>query len=160
MKIRILEDVKTNLTEEDILLTLPEEVDLIGISEMKVKNYLVRYFLHKNEIVVTEVKPLPEEVETNSNHKNVFLAFLKEESSLLSVVDLYSLYKTYRDKSFAAYVDGNNKDYLKYKSQALVNNHILLATKGMYYIDLYKFLNFRKLQKQKLLIVEKLKFYF
>ena len=82
---------------------------------MKVKNYLVRYFLHKNEIVVTEVKPLPEEVETNSNHKNVFLAFLKEESSLLSVVDLYSLYKTYRDKSFAAYVDGNNKDYLKYK---------------------------------------------
>ena len=77
MKIRILEDVKTDLTEEEILSILPEEVDPIGISEIKVKNYLVRYFLHKDEIVVTEVKPLPEEVETNSNHKNVFLAFLQ-----------------------------------------------------------------------------------
>ena len=115
MKIRILENVKTDLTEEEILSILPEDVDPIGISEMKVKNCLVRYFLHKDEIVVTEVKPLPEEVETNSNHKNVFLAFLKEEASLLSDVDLYSLYKTYRDKLFAAYVDGNNKDYLKYK---------------------------------------------
>ena len=115
MKIRILEDVKTSLTEEDILLTLPEDVDPIGISEMKVKNCLVRYFLHKNEIVVTEVKPLPKEVETNSNHKNVFLAFLQEQSSLLSDIDVYSLYKTYKDKSFIAYVDGNNKDYIKYE---------------------------------------------
>ena len=61
MKIRILENVKTSLTEEDILLTLPEEVDPVGISEVKVKNCLVRYFLYKNEIVITEVKPLPEE---------------------------------------------------------------------------------------------------
>ena len=120
MKIRILENVKTSLTEEDILLTLPEDVDPIGISEIKVKNCLVRYFLHKDEIVVTEVKPLPEEVETNSNHKNVFLAFLKEEASLLSDVDLYSLYRTYKDKSFIAYVDGNNKDHSKYKEYAEV----------------------------------------
>lgn len=59
MKIRILEDVKTDLTEEEILSMLPEEVDPIGISEIKVKNYLVRYFLHKDEIIVMEV--LPEE---------------------------------------------------------------------------------------------------
>ena len=120
MKVRILEDVKTDLTEEEILLILPEEVDPIGISEIKVKNCLVRYFLHKDEIVVTEARPLPEEVETNSNHKNVFLAFLKEQSSLLLDVDLYSLYKTYKDKSFAAYVDGNNKDYSKYREYAEV----------------------------------------
>ena len=61
MKVRILEDVKTDLTEEEILSILPEEVDPIGISEIKVKNCLVRYFLYKNEIVVMEVKPLPEE---------------------------------------------------------------------------------------------------
>ena len=115
MKIRILENVKTDLTEEEILSILPEELDPIGISEIKVKNCLVRYFLYKDEIVITEVKPLPEKVKTNSNHKNLFLAFLKEEASLLSDVDLYSLYKTYRDKSFAAYVDENNRDYLKYK---------------------------------------------
>ena len=115
MKIRILENVKTDLTEEQILSVVPEDLDPIGISEMKVKNCLVRYFLHKNEIVVTEVKPLPKEVETNSNHKNVFLAFLQEECSLLSDRDLYTLYKTYRNKEFVAYVDGNNEDHLKYE---------------------------------------------
>lgn len=47
--------------------------------------------------------------------KNLFLLFLKEEVPLMSNSDLYSLYRTYRDKSFAAYVDANNKDYLKYK---------------------------------------------
>ena len=61
MKIRILENVKTDLTEEEILSMLPEEIDPIGISETKVKNCLVRYFLYKNEIVITEVRPLPEE---------------------------------------------------------------------------------------------------
>ena len=61
MKVRILEDVKTGLTEEQILSVVPEEVDPIGISKIKVKNCLVRYFLHKDEIVVMEVKPLPEE---------------------------------------------------------------------------------------------------
>ena len=120
MKIRILENVKTDLTEEQILSVVPEDVDTIGISEIKVKNYLVRYFLHKDEIVVTEVKLLPEEVETNSNHKNLFLAFLKEEVPLMSDIDIYTLYKTYRDKAFESLVDGNNKDYLKYKEYAEV----------------------------------------
>ena len=67
MKIRILENVKTDLAEEEILSVLPEEVDPIGISEIKVKNYLVRYFFHKDEIVVTEVKLLPEIVERIKN---------------------------------------------------------------------------------------------
>ena len=115
MKIRILENVKTDLTGEEILSMLPEEVDPIGISEIKVKNYLVRYFLHKDEIVVTDVKPLPKEVKTNSNHKNVFSAFLQEQAPLLSNIDVYSLYKTYRNKEFVAYVDGNNEDHLKYE---------------------------------------------
>ena len=61
MKVRILEDVKTSLTEEEIIANIPEDVDPIGISETKVKNCLVRYFLYKNEIVITEVRPLPEE---------------------------------------------------------------------------------------------------
>ena len=61
MKIRILRDVRTNLTEEEILSVLPEEIDPIGISEIKVENYLVKYFLHKDEIVVIEVKPLSKE---------------------------------------------------------------------------------------------------
>lgn len=117
MKIRILEDVKTDLTEEEIIENIPKELDPIGISEIKVKNCLVRYFLHKNEIVVMETKPLPEEVEINSNH---FLAFLQEEASLLSDVDLYSLYRTYKDKSFIAYVDANNEDYSKYREYVKV----------------------------------------
>ena len=61
MKVRILEDVKTSLTEEEIIANIPEDVDPIGISETKVKNCLVKIFLYKDEIVVTEVKPLPEE---------------------------------------------------------------------------------------------------
>ena len=130
MKIRILEDVKTDLTEEEILSMLPEEVDPIGISKIKVKNYLVRYFLHKEEIVVIEVKPLSEEVEINSNHKNVFLAFLKEQTPLLPNVDLYALYKTYRDKAFTAYVDGDNEDHLKYKEYAeILKSEILCRCK-------------------------------
>lgn len=47
--------------------------------------------------------------------KNLFLFFLKDQIPLMSDIDVYSLYRTYRDKSFAAYVDGNNKDYIKYR---------------------------------------------
>ena len=47
--------------------------------------------------------------------KNLFLFFLKEEVPLLSDKDLYLLYKTYRNEEFAAYVDGNNEDHLKYE---------------------------------------------
>ena len=52
--------------------------------------------------------------------KNLFLLFLKEQSSLLSDVDLYLLYKTYRDKAFESLVDGNNKDHSKYREYAKV----------------------------------------
>ena len=47
--------------------------------------------------------------------KNLFLMFLKEESSLLSDMDLFNLYKTYKDKEFAAYVDEDNENYSKYR---------------------------------------------
>ena len=127
MKIRILENVKTSLTEEDILSMLPEEVDMIGISEIKVKNCLVKYFLHKDEIVVMEVKPLPEEVETNSNYKNVFLNFLKEQVPLMADNDVYTLYRTYKNKEFAAYVDENLEDYNKYKDYKDVLYEEILA---------------------------------
>ena len=115
MKIRILENVKTDLTEEEILSILPEEVDPIGISEIKVKNCLVKYFLHKDEIVITEVKPLPKEVETNSNRQNVFLAFLQEQAPLLPDKDLYLLYKTYKDKSFKSIMKGDLKKYGEFR---------------------------------------------
>lgn len=52
--------------------------------------------------------------------KNVFFAFLKEEVPLLSDVDLYLLYKTYKDKAFESLIDGNNEDHLKYKEFAEV----------------------------------------
>ena len=65
MKIRILENVKTDLTDQEIIENIPKDLDPIGISEIKVKNYLVRYFLHKDEIVVIEVKPLSKEGEKN-----------------------------------------------------------------------------------------------
>ena len=52
--------------------------------------------------------------------KNLFLMFLKEEVPLMSDIDVYSLYKTYKDKAFIAYVDENNKDYSKYKEYAEV----------------------------------------
>ena len=47
--------------------------------------------------------------------KNLFLLFLKEEVCLLSDVDLYSLYRTYKDKAFVSLIDGNLKNYSKYK---------------------------------------------
>ena len=61
MKIRILEDVKTDLTEEEIIANIPENLDPISTTDVKIRNYVIRYLLHKDEIVVTEVKPLPEE---------------------------------------------------------------------------------------------------
>ena len=47
--------------------------------------------------------------------KNLFLAFLKEELPLLSDIDVYNLYKTYRDKAFESLVDGDNEEHLKYE---------------------------------------------
>ena len=110
MKIRILRDVKTDLTEEEILLVLPEEIDPIGISEIKVENYLVKYFLHKNEIVVTEVKSLPEEVNQ--------VLFTENELKELSDKTLYFMYREYYNRAFVDYMDGCDKAYIKHKNIA------------------------------------------
>lgn len=52
--------------------------------------------------------------------KNLFLLFLKEQVPLLPDRDLYTLYKSYRNKEFAAYVDENNKEYSKYREYVKV----------------------------------------
>ena len=112
MKVRVVSDVKenTNLTAEEVIKNVPEDLDPILTTDVKIRNYIIRYFIHKNEIVATYVKTLK-----TSKKRNLFLDFLKEESSLLSDKDLYLLYKTYRNEEFAAYVDGNNEDHLKYE---------------------------------------------
>ena len=46
---------------------------------------------------------------------NLFLYFLKEEAALLSDVDLYNLYKTYKNKAFSSLIDGDLKKFSKYK---------------------------------------------
>ena len=49
---------------------------------------------------------------------NLFLYFLREEASLLSDVDLYNLYKTYKNKAFESLIDGDLKKFSKYKEYA------------------------------------------
>ena len=117
MKIRVVSDIKenTNLTDEEVIKNVPENLDPILTTDVTIRNFVIRYFIHKDEIVATYVKTLK-----TSKKRNLFLLFLKEEVSLLSNVDLYALYKTYRDKAFTAYVDGDNEDYLKYKEYAEV----------------------------------------
>ena len=126
MKIRILENVKTDLAEEAILSVLPEEIDPIGISEIKVENYLVKYFFHKDEIVVTEVKLLPKEVETNSLSKGIDPNYIAEQiddtiyylAPKLSDKTLYFMYRKYYNRAFVDYMDGNDKAYIKHKNIA------------------------------------------
>ena len=117
MKMRIVYDVKenTDLTDQEIIENIPADLDPISTTDVKIRNYVIRYFMHKEEIVATYIRTLK-----TSKKGNLFLLFLKEEVPLLSNSDLYSLYRTYRDKSFNAYVDGNNKDYSKYREYAEV----------------------------------------
>ena len=112
MKIRVVSDIKenTNLTDEEVIKNVPENLDPILTTDVTIRNFVIRYFMHKDEIVATYVRTLK-----TSKKRNLFLLFLKEEVSLLSDIDVYSLYKTYKDKEFAAYVDENNKDYSKYR---------------------------------------------
>ena len=115
MKMRIVYDVKenTDLTDQEIIENIPTDLDPISTTDVKIRNYVIRYFIHKDEIVATYVKTLK-----TSKKRNLFLDFLKEESSLLSDKDLYLLYKTYKNKEFAAYVDENLEDYNKYSEYA------------------------------------------
>ena len=112
MRVRVVSDIKenTNLTDEEVIKNVPENLDPILTTDVTIRNFVIRYFIHKEEIVATYVRTLK-----TSKKRNLFLMFLKEEVSLLSNIDVYSLYKTYKDKEFAAYVDGNNKDYSKYR---------------------------------------------
>ena len=117
MKVRVVSDIKenTNLTDEEVIKNVPENLDPILTTDVTIRNYVIRYFIHKDEIVATYIKTLE-----TSKKRNLFLMFLQEEVPLLSDSDLYSLYRTYRDKAFIDYVDGNNQDYLKYKEYSEV----------------------------------------
>ena len=127
MKIRVVSDIKenTNLTDEEVIKNVPENLDPILTTDVTIRNFVIRYFRHKDEIVATYVRTLK-----TSKKRNLFLMFLKEEVSLLSDIDVYSLYKTYKDKEFASYVDGNNKDYSKYREYAeILKSEILCRCK-------------------------------
>ena len=111
MKIRVVSDIKenTNLTDEEVIKNVPD-LDPILTTDVTIRNYIIRYFRHKNEIVATYVRTLK-----TSKKRNLFLMFLEEEVPLLSNSDLYSLYRTYKDKAFESLVDGNLENYSKYK---------------------------------------------
>ena len=124
MKVRVVSDVKenTNLTDEEVIKNVPDNLDPILPTDVKIRNYVIRYFIHKEEIVATYVKTLK-----TSKKRNLFLLFLKEEAPLLPDVDLYSLYKTYKDKAFSSLIDGNLKNYSKYKDYKDVLYEEILA---------------------------------
>ena len=124
MKIRIVYDVKenTDLTDQEIIANIPENLDPISTTDVKIRNYVIRYFIHKKEIIATYVKTLK-----TSKKRNLFLLFLKEQSSLLSDVDLYSLYRTYKDKAFSSLIDGNLKNYSIHKDYKDVLYEEILA---------------------------------
>ena len=58
MRIRIVSDVKenTNLTDEEVIKNVPENLDPILTTDVKIRNYVIRYFIHKDEIVATYLK--------------------------------------------------------------------------------------------------------
>lgn len=127
MKVRVVSDIKenTNLTDEEVIKNAPGNLDPILTTDVTIRNYIIRYFIHKEEIVATYVKTLK-----TSKKRNLFLLFLEEEVPLLSDIDVYSLYRTYRDKAFTAYVDGNNEDHLKYREYAeILKSEILCRCK-------------------------------
>ena len=55
MKIRIVSDIKenTNLTDEEVIKNIPADLDPILTTDVKIRNYVIRYFVYKNEIVAT-----------------------------------------------------------------------------------------------------------
>ena len=89
MKLRIVSDIKenTDLTRKELEANIPADLDPILTTDVKIRNYVIRYFIHKDEIAATYVKTLK-----TSKKRNLFLLFLKEEAPLLSDSDLYTLY--------------------------------------------------------------------
>ena len=58
MKIRIVYDVKenTNLTDEEVIKNVPTDLDPILTTDVKIRNYVIRYFIHKEEAIATYVR--------------------------------------------------------------------------------------------------------
>lgn len=53
--LRILSDIKenTDLTRKELEANIPADLDPILTTDVKIRNFVVRYFRHKNEIVAT-----------------------------------------------------------------------------------------------------------
>lgn len=53
--LRILSDVKANtdLTEEEIIENIPNDLDPILTTDVKIRSYIIRYFRHKEEVIAT-----------------------------------------------------------------------------------------------------------
>ena len=58
MKVRVVSDVKenTNLTDEEVIANIPENLDPISTTDVKIRNYVIRYFIHKEEAIATYVR--------------------------------------------------------------------------------------------------------
>ena len=48
--------VKTNLTREELETNIPEDLDPISTTDVKIRDFIVRYFIHKGETFVTYIK--------------------------------------------------------------------------------------------------------
>ena len=53
--LRIVYDIKenTDLTDQEIIENIPTDLDPVLFSDVKIKNYIIRYFRHKEEIIAT-----------------------------------------------------------------------------------------------------------
>ena len=54
----IFQDVieNTDLTREELETNIPEDLDPISTTDVRIRDFIVRYFIHKNEIVATYVR--------------------------------------------------------------------------------------------------------
>ena len=54
----IFQDVieNTDLTREELETNIPEDLDPISTTDVKIRDFIVRYFIHKGETFVTYIK--------------------------------------------------------------------------------------------------------
>ena len=54
----IFQDVieNTDLTKEELEANIPEDLDPISTTDVKIRDFIVRYFIHKGETFVTYIK--------------------------------------------------------------------------------------------------------
>ena len=92
----IFQDVieNTDLTREELETNIPEDLDPISTTDVKIRDFIVRYFIHKGETFVTYIKTdlhygLTEEERTD------FIEELKNatEEDLGIMGSVYSYYK-------------------------------------------------------------------